>query len=286
MASNLSIFSCDIRSVDGLFSLNDLHKASGGQKNHQPAFFVRNKQTQNLITEIQSENLQTAINVINGGINRGTYVCKELVIAYGMWISAKFHLAVIRAFDQMYGGGVVEDTPISQEQFEMLSRLIKGKANKLPGGFGRSVQTQIWSQLHKAYGVKSGHDLPVREFDSARQFIASYAIEGEYLPAAEKPLDDNFTANAEAILMFNRVACHRWRELEQLTERHTELMKKQRQLLEEQEEVNQRISKLSADLYDPIFEPSHRLHILTCGVQMNHGKVKQFIDMQDKARRY
>jgi hypothetical protein len=100
--TNLTIFSKEIRTLDGLYSLNDLHKASGGEAKHLPNRFVRLGTTQELITEIdQTPDLALAITTKRGGNNSGTWVCKELVYSYAMWISAKFHLQVIRAFDAM-----------------------------------------------------------------------------------------------------------------------------------------------------------------------------------------
>ncbi|WP_422398834.1 KilA-N domain-containing protein [Vibrio furnissii] len=90
----------EIRILNGLYSLNDLHKASGSAKKHQPHQFLRNDQTRNLISEIdRSANSRIAYEAYRGGKHQGTWVCKELVYAYAMWISARFHLQVIRAFD-------------------------------------------------------------------------------------------------------------------------------------------------------------------------------------------
>ncbi|HCN8667896.1 TPA: KilA-N domain-containing protein, partial [Escherichia coli] len=89
--------------LEGRYSLNDLHVASGKEEKHQPAFFMRRNETIELINEIfNSADMQNKNPVISKkGRYGGTYVCKELVYSYAMWISAAFALKVIRAYDAM-----------------------------------------------------------------------------------------------------------------------------------------------------------------------------------------
>lgn len=76
-APALTLGSVPIRQHGGLFSLNDLHRASGGQAGHRPGEFLRNEQTKALIAEIETAGISAA---------------------YAAWISAAFHLRVIRVF--------------------------------------------------------------------------------------------------------------------------------------------------------------------------------------------
>jgi len=89
--SALSIVGVSVRQdSDGRFSLNDLHKAAGKHKKHSPSYWLTNKQTSGLVELLSDTGIP--VSTKKGGSNQGTYVCKELVYAYAMWISAEFHL--------------------------------------------------------------------------------------------------------------------------------------------------------------------------------------------------
>ncbi|MFC3338822.1 phage antirepressor KilAC domain-containing protein [Paracandidimonas soli] len=101
MSNIITIADVAIRQDDqGRYSLNDLHRAAGGESKHQPANWLRMQQTQELTAHIEAEAIPH-FRGIESKQGLGTFVCKELVYAYAMWISPAFHLKVIRAYDQM-----------------------------------------------------------------------------------------------------------------------------------------------------------------------------------------
>lgn len=98
---NITILNTAIKQdKKGLFCINDIHKAAGSKNKHKPSYWLSNQLTKELIAEISSDG-GIPLSVVRGGLNQGTYVCKELVYAYAMWINAKFHLHVIRTFDEV-----------------------------------------------------------------------------------------------------------------------------------------------------------------------------------------
>ncbi|WP_406238161.1 KilA-N domain-containing protein [Acetobacter orientalis] len=114
MTSTLAILNTQIRQdAQGRFCLNDCHRAAGGDAAKKPANFLRLDTTKALIAEISRcsdvsnghdgacSDMSTPLNIVNDGKNNGTYACRELIYAYGEWISPAFHLTVIRAFDAM-----------------------------------------------------------------------------------------------------------------------------------------------------------------------------------------
>lgn len=87
----------------GRYNLNDFHRAAGEENRHRPSIWAENQQARDLATEIAKETGKAGIPALvtqRGGKAPGTYVAKELVYAYAMWISPAFHLKVIRAYDK------------------------------------------------------------------------------------------------------------------------------------------------------------------------------------------
>lgn len=105
---------------------------------------------------------------------------------------------------------------IGTDGFHMLGSLIKGKVTSLPAPQRRSVIAKLWSQIHTAFGVRSAADIPADQLDSARNFIAAYAIEGEWL--GKDKSEEVFTLTREQAMELSQLlhsvdwVNHRWQQ--------------------------------------------------------------------------
>jgi len=135
-----------IRELDGLFSLNDLHRASGGAPKHAPRLFLRSEQIKALVREIQGTDLHLALKVTHGGSNPGTYACRELVIAYAAWISPTFHLKVLRVFlDQTKNSVPAERKEAAQiVASAVASKVFSSAYNAIVNSGGKHWQQARW----------------------------------------------------------------------------------------------------------------------------------------------
>ena len=183
--SNLAILNTSIRSYENLFSLNDLHQASGNLTKHKPAFFLRIDMTKDLIAEIEKET-PNALKVIRGA-QGGTYACEELMLAYAMWISPKFHLVVLRAFLNLHkkSTALLPNT-ITPEQQQAIQSAVQQAHHRT----GLHWQ-EIYRQLKSAFKVAKYDQLPQDQFGNAMAFIMS--LQPIALPPAEKKFTFEFT---------------------------------------------------------------------------------------------
>lgn len=167
---------------DGRYCLNDLHKASGYDKKHQPAYFIRNQQTKDLIGEIvNSANLQSLENnqiepvKKMEGVKGGTYVVKELVYSYAMWISAKFHLQVIRAYDAMVMQFRVKARQaISPEQQALLHEIV---ARRSQGE--RKIFAEMWARHNRHFKIPRYAELLEIHFPEAIHYLETMDLKAK-----------------------------------------------------------------------------------------------------------
>ena len=179
--SNLAILNTSIRSYENLFSLNDLHQASGNLTKHKPAFFLRIDMTKDLIAEIEKET-PNALKVIRGA-QGGTYACEELMLAYAMWISPKFHLVVLRAFLNLHKKttALLPNT-ITPEQQQAIQSAVQQAHHRT----GLHWQ-EIYRQLKSAFKVAKYDQIPQSQFGNAMAFIMNLQ------PIALPPAEERFT---------------------------------------------------------------------------------------------
>ena len=188
--SALTIGETSVRQVGSLFSLNDLHRAAGGEAKHEPNQFTRLDQTQALIAEIKSADSRNCIETRRGA-NGGTYACRELVIAYAAWISAAFHLKVIRVFlavaaPQPTPYTVQPSDTLNEPQQIALRAMLESNVKCLPHAKQAGAMIKDWSKLKAHFGVPY-RQIPAGEFEEALSIVARHVSEWELVDEAPQP---------------------------------------------------------------------------------------------------
>ncbi|MGO1143926.1 KilA-N domain-containing protein [Enterobacter hormaechei] len=171
--------------AEGRYSLNDLHKAAGKEHRHLPNYWMDLQQTKELIEEIlNTGNPVFKPTTSKKGRYGGTYVCKELVYSYAMWISAAFALKVIRAYDALVTGNANEAVRIAKTSVSERTPL-RDAVNMLVGKKGLRYD-DAYNMVHQRFGIDSIDELSLDEIPQAVEYIHRVVLDGEYIQHESK----------------------------------------------------------------------------------------------------
>ena len=134
--------------------------------------------------------------LVMGFTGKKAAAIKEGYIAAFNWMAAQLGLSskslVAKAVSEALGA----------EGARMLSNVMRCRVAKLGAEHQRSATAKLASALHARFDVPRMELIPGDQLDAACNFVAAYAIEGEYLgkeePKAEQPLNIHFPVEALA----------------------------------------------------------------------------------------
>ena len=121
------------QSTNGLYSINDLHRASGGLMKHRPEKWFQLQSTTNFVRyqedklksqSLNQGNIKLVLETVQGkGKQQGTFVSRKLVVAYAMWISPAFADHVLDTFldvvDGVYARVAEQDRIIEEKTLQL-----------------------------------------------------------------------------------------------------------------------------------------------------------------------
>ena len=171
MNAQISVANVSVRQFNGLYSINDLHRAAGKERKHEPHAWLRSQQAIELIKELE----KTQNCVIQSKQGLGTFVCKELVVHYGMWISPAFSLKVIRAFLDTQED--VSDSPKLETQTTIDERRGLVDAVKLLVARCGIDYSAAYRMVHQRFGVAHIDQIAAPLLPAAVAYVHSLTLQ-------------------------------------------------------------------------------------------------------------
>ena len=196
MNAQISVANVSVRQFNGLYSINDLHRAAGKERKHEPHAWLRSQQAIELIKELE----KTQNCVIQSKQGLGTFVCKELVVHYGMWISPAFSLKVIRAFldtQEAVSGSPKLETQTTIDERRGLVDAVKAFAIRRNLDFPTAYR-----MVHQRFGVAAIEDLPREKLPDAVQYVHTLTLGGLQGEVLDKPQPEAEPFTADEIRAF------------------------------------------------------------------------------------
>ena len=120
------------------------------------------------------------------------------------WITAEV-LPAIRRTGQYHDSSnkmaTLVDALIGMTEVNVLKGLIRDKAKVVPLAKRRSFQQCMHNRLHTRFNVPRIELIQAGEFEAACNFVAAYALEGEWLPAPGATLSEADWQNLNALVV-------------------------------------------------------------------------------------
>lgn len=88
------------RSENGLFNINDLHKASGASQSKRPPNYMRTAEAKRVIARLEAKHGPGIHETVVGGEAPGTYVHKHLAYAYATWLDDEYMILALEILDE------------------------------------------------------------------------------------------------------------------------------------------------------------------------------------------
>ena len=196
MNAQISVANVSVRQFNGLYSINDLHRAAGKERKHEPHAWLRSQQAIELIKELE----KTQNCVIQSKQGLGTFVSKELVVHYGMWISPSFSLKVIRAFldtQEDVSGSPKLETQTTIDERRGLVDAVKAFAIRRNLDFPTAYR-----MVHQRFGVAAIEELPREKLADAVQYVHTLTLGGLQGEILDKPQPEAEPFTADEIRAF------------------------------------------------------------------------------------
>lgn len=130
---------------------------------------------------------------------------KPKALPFQMWLAGEVLPAIRkhgRYIDNSNKMATLLDELIGMTEVNVIKGLIRDKAKVVPIDRRRSFQLTMHKRLHTRFNVPRVELIPAQQFDAACNFVASYALEGEWLPSrgvADLSLSDEDLAYMYAI---------------------------------------------------------------------------------------